>query len=29
MIIVNPIYDVMFKRLIENDSVSKFYEGTH
>jgi hypothetical protein len=28
MIIANPIYDVVFKRLMENDKVAKFFIGT-
>ena len=28
MIIANPIYDVVFKRLMENDRVAKFFIGT-
>ncbi|MBL7977036.1 MAG: hypothetical protein JNN12_01755, partial [Bacteroidetes Order II. Incertae sedis bacterium] len=28
MIIANPIYDVVFKRLMENDKVVKFFIGT-
>ncbi|TAE31674.1 MAG: hypothetical protein EAZ92_02490 [Candidatus Kapaibacterium sp.] len=28
MIIANPIYDVVFKRLMENESVAKFFIGT-
>jgi len=28
MIIANPIYDVIFKRLLENDRVAKFLIGT-
>jgi uncharacterized tellurite resistance protein B-like protein len=28
MIIANPIYDVIFKRLLENDRVAKFFIGT-
>jgi len=28
MVIANPIYDVVFKRLMENDKVAKFFIGT-
>lgn len=28
MIIANPIYDVVFKRMMENDKVAKFFIGT-
>ncbi|TAE02084.1 MAG: hypothetical protein EAZ97_02765, partial [Bacteroidetes bacterium] len=28
MIIANPIYDVVFKRLMENEKVAKFFIGT-
>ena len=28
MIIANPIYDVVFKKLMENDKVVKFFIGT-
>jgi hypothetical protein len=28
MVIANPIYDVVFKRLMENDRVAKFFIGT-
>ncbi len=28
MLIANPIYDVVFKRLMENDKVAKFFIGT-
>ena len=28
MIIANPLYDVVFKRLMENDKVAKFFIGT-
>lgn len=28
MIIANPIYDVVFKRLMKNDRVAKFFIGT-
>jgi len=28
MLIANPIYDVVFKRLMENDRVAKFFVGT-
>ena len=28
MIIANPIYDIVFKRLMENDRVAKFFMGT-
>lgn len=28
MIIANPIYDVVFKRLMENDRIAKFFIGT-
>ncbi len=28
MVIANPIYDVVFKRMMENDSVAKFFIGT-
>ena len=28
MIIANPIYDVVFKRLMENDRVAKFFIST-
>ncbi len=28
MIIANPIYDVVFKRLTENKKVAKFFIGT-
>lgn len=28
MIIANPIYDVVFKNLMENDRVAKFFIGT-
>jgi hypothetical protein len=28
MLIANPIYDVVFKRLMENDRVAKFFIGT-
>jgi len=28
MIIANPIYDVVFKRLMENERVAKFFIGT-
>jgi hypothetical protein len=28
MVIANPIYDVVFKRLMENDKVAKFFVGT-
>jgi hypothetical protein len=28
MIIANPIYDVVFKRMLENDRVAKFFIGT-
>ena len=28
MIIANPIYDVVFKRLMENERVAKFFVGT-
>jgi hypothetical protein len=29
MIIANPIYDVVFKRMMENERVAKFFIGTH
>ncbi|MEM1214119.1 MAG: hypothetical protein AAGJ82_00440 [Bacteroidota bacterium] len=28
MVIANPIYDVVFKRLMENERVAKFFIGT-
>ena len=28
MVIANPIYDVLFKRMMENDKVAKFFIGT-
>lgn len=28
MVIANPIYDIVFKRLMENDRVAKFFMGT-
>ena len=28
MVIANPIYDVVFKRMMENDKVAKFFIGT-
>ncbi|PDS26643.1 hypothetical protein B0A77_01760, partial [Flavobacterium branchiophilum] len=28
MIIANPIYDVVFKRMMENERVAKFFIGT-
>ncbi len=28
MVIANPIYDVVFKKLMENDKVAKFFIGT-
>ena len=28
MIIANPIYDVVFKKMMENDRVAKFFIGT-
>jgi hypothetical protein len=28
MVIANPIYDVVFKKLMENDSIAKFFIGT-
>jgi hypothetical protein len=28
MIIANPIYDVVFKRMMENEKVAKFFIGT-
>ena len=28
MVIANPIYDIVFKRLMENDKVAKFFIGT-
>jgi hypothetical protein len=28
MLIANPIYDVVFKRLMENEKVAKFFIGT-
>lgn len=28
MVIANPIYDVVFKRMMENDKVAKFFVGT-
>jgi hypothetical protein len=28
MIIANPIYDVMFKRILENNRAAKFFIGT-
>lgn len=28
MLIANPIYDVVFKRLMENERVAKFFIGT-
>jgi len=28
MIIANPIYDVVFKMLMENEKVAKFFIGT-
>jgi hypothetical protein len=28
MIIANPIYDVVFKRLMENERAAKFFIGT-
>ena len=28
MIIANPIYDLVFKRMMENDKVAKFFIGT-
>ena len=28
MIIANPIYDVVFKRMMENEGVAKFFIGT-
>ncbi len=28
MIIANPIYDVVFKKLMENNKVAKFFIGT-
>ena len=28
MIIANPIYDIVFKRMMENDKVAKFFIGT-
>ena len=28
MVIANPIYDVVFKRMMENDRVAKFFIGT-
>ena len=28
MIIANPIYDVVFKRMLENERVAKFFIGT-
>ena len=28
MIIANPIYDVVFKRLMENERIAKFFIGT-
>jgi hypothetical protein len=28
MVIANPIYDVVFKRMMENESVAKFFIGT-
>ena len=28
MIIANPLYDVVFKRMMENDRVAKFFIGT-
>lgn len=28
MVIANPIYDIVFKRLMENDRVAKFFIGT-
>jgi hypothetical protein len=28
MVIANPIYDVVFKRMMENEKVAKFFIGT-
>lgn len=28
MVIANPIYDVVFKRMMENERVAKFFIGT-
>ena len=28
MLIANPIYDAVFKRMMENDRVAKFFIGT-
>ena len=28
MIIANPIYDIVFKRLMENERIAKFFIGT-
>ena len=28
MVIANPLYDVVFKRMMENDKVAKFFIGT-
>ena len=27
MVIANPLYDVVFKRMMENDKVAKFFNG--
>lgn len=29
MIIANPIYDVVFKKLVEDERIAKFFIGTH
>ncbi len=28
MVIANPLYDVVFKRMMENDKIAKFFIGT-